>query len=213
MHPVAVVEQRRRSAKLVGKQSVESSIQPRQKRVIPLVEVDEIGGSPRIEPVSPLRETARRPRFRELLSGEDENNVPPFVSQRHSVGERTLPYDPPDVHPQRLVHPRTCSVEVLVAKGTHHAEKFPLCTFARHTREKTDDPWHGRWPLDRRDRHGIACQSQRIEKAGGIVETSVIIWSRREDLNAPSADWNSAALALSYTGAQPVSLRTTSREH
>lgn len=25
-------------------------------------------------------------------------------------------------------------------------------------------------------------------------------WSRREDLNAPSADYNSAALTLSYTG-------------
>jgi hypothetical protein len=36
-----------------------------------------------------------------------------------------------------------------------------------------------------------------LEGANGLI---VIFWSRREDLNAPSADYSSAALPLSYTG-------------
>ena len=33
-----------------------------------------------------------------------------------------------------------------------------------------------------------------------LVGLSIVVWSRREGFNAPSADYNSAALALSYTG-------------
>ena len=77
-----------------------------------------------IKPVSPLLEAASRPRLRELLPGKDENDVPPFVPERHSVGEGILPHDPADVHPQRLVHPHACPVEVLVAKGLDHLEKL-----------------------------------------------------------------------------------------
>jgi hypothetical protein len=36
-----------------------------------------------------------------------------------------------------------------------------------------------------------------LEREEDIVFRS---WSRREDLNTPSADYNSAALTLSYTG-------------
>ena len=36
--------------------------------------------------------------------------------------------------------------------------------------------------------------------SGGKWPIALWEWSRREDLNAPSADYGSAALTLSYTG-------------
>jgi hypothetical protein len=41
------------------------------------------------------------------------------------------------------------------------------------------------------------------------IADRIKIWSRREDLNAPSADYNSAALPLSYTGVGKSLSRTT----
>ena len=40
----------------------------------------------------------------------------------------------------------------------------------------------------------------RPGKAPALIFTESQTWSRREDLHAPSADYDSAALSLSYTG-------------
>src|SRR5260370_33194038 len=110
-----------------------------------VVGVDEIGGSLRLDIMSLLFESPSRPRLREFLSRKNENDIPSFVTKRHSLRERALPGSPPHIDPQRLISPRTYRVERLVAKGFDHPEQFCLGLFARHFCDKTNDSWH--WPL------------------------------------------------------------------
>ena len=67
VHPVPIVEQRRRSTRPVRQESVEPSVQSRRKGMVILVEVDEIGGALRVEVMPTLLEAARRTRLGELL--------------------------------------------------------------------------------------------------------------------------------------------------
>src|SRR5207245_6600591 len=108
------------SAGAVGQQYIELSVQSRRKRRVLVIEVNEIGRPAVINPVSPLLQAESRPRLAELLSGKNENDVPPFIPERHSVGEGILPRGPPYVRPQRLINPRPRYVERLMAKGIEH---------------------------------------------------------------------------------------------
>jgi hypothetical protein len=69
----------------------------------------------------------------------------------------------------------SCSMEGLMEHGPDHASDKIVRIFAKRRHKKTRYSWHT-IPPGRR------------------------YWSRREELNAPSAEYFSAALALSYTG-------------
>src|SRR5205807_7587987 len=92
VHPVPVIEQRRRSAGPVRQESVEPSVQSRRKGGVILVKVHEIGGALEVKLVSPLLQAASRPRLGELLPGKVENEDPPFVPERQPIGEGLIPY-------------------------------------------------------------------------------------------------------------------------
>jgi hypothetical protein len=53
-------------------------------------------------------------------------------------------------------------------------------------------------------------ETRVIKRLSGLLTTS-LRWSRRGDLNAPSAEYNSAALALSYTGSSNILYYSISR--
>ena len=100
VHPVPVVEERRRSECAVRQEPVEPSVQARWKGGVFLVEVDEIRGACRLDSMAPLLETASGPRLGELLPRKDENDIPSFIVERHSVGKGILPDGPPHINPK-----------------------------------------------------------------------------------------------------------------
>ena len=71
---------------------------------------------------------------------------------------------------------------------TIHVVAGGIKTFAQH------------WPGHLRERRQISLRVDGTEDASYSRQVSRLNWSRREDLNTPSADYKSAALALSYTG-------------
>ena len=108
-----------------------------------LVYMDKIGGTLAIERVSPLFETPSSPGFRVFLSTKDENDVTSFVLDRHSVRERIFPGDPPYIHSEGFVDPRSGGVKRFVAKGRNHPKQLLFGLLARHLGEKANDSRHG----------------------------------------------------------------------
>ncbi len=84
VHPVAVIEERRRSASPGGQQSMKSSVQSRRKSRIVLVEVQEIGRAGRFTLVA-VPPVAVGPRLGKILSGKNERDIAPLVAKRHAV--------------------------------------------------------------------------------------------------------------------------------
>jgi hypothetical protein len=66
---------------------VESPIQTSRKGWVFLREMDQIGGSALIEGVPAFFEAPGNSRFWKFLPGKDQNYIPAFVAERHSVGE------------------------------------------------------------------------------------------------------------------------------
>ena len=77
-----------------------------------------------------------------LLSGKGEDYVSLFVSQRHSVGERTLPVNPARVNSQRLVGPEARKVKAFVEEGLHHSLDLDFRALPGQAGYATDYTWH-----------------------------------------------------------------------
>ena len=69
--------------------------------------------------------------LREILSGENQNHVPQFVTQGHSVGEGVSQRGPTQVEPEGLIDISSGSVEGLVSKRLDHAQHLRLSNCAR----------------------------------------------------------------------------------
>src|SRR6202048_2061399 len=121
---------------------MEHPIQAGKEGRVLFVKMDEIGGSVYIECMTPLLEAASCSGLRVLLPRKDENDIPAFVTERHSIGKGILPRNPSNVDSQGLIRPRSRAVERLVAYALNHACQLLLRTFGRHTCDKTDDSRH-----------------------------------------------------------------------
>jgi hypothetical protein len=75
-----------------------------------------------------------------------------------------------------------------------HSSQLRLRPMARHFSHQSNDSWH--ISSIQTGEYG----PHRSWFYGWRGPLRARIWSRREDLNAPSAEYESAALALSYTG-------------
>src|SRR5437016_2900621 len=144
MHPVPVVEEHRRLACSVCQEPMKAAVQAFRKTGVLLVKVDEIRRPLRLERMPPLFEAVCDPWFRVFLSGKGKNDIPAFVREWHTVGERVLPRCPSDVYPHAAINPRPRFVERLVAQRLDHPLQLGLSAFARHFGNQTNDPWHGR---------------------------------------------------------------------
>ena len=94
--------------------------------------MSQIGRPVHVKIVPLLLQTLNRAGLREFLSGKDKNDVSPFITQWHAVGERILSRDPADVYPHRLILPGACHVKVLVTQCLDHLEELSFRAFARH---------------------------------------------------------------------------------
>ena len=143
VHPVAVIEEGDGSACAVREQAMKPSVQARGKSGVFLIEVDKIGGALRRQGMTALLEASSGPRFREFFPGEDQNDIPSFIRERHTVGEGVLPHDPPNVNSGGLIDPSSDAIESLVAKGFDHPQQLRLGPFPRHFGHQTNDSRHG----------------------------------------------------------------------
>jgi hypothetical protein len=125
---------------------LEPSVQARWERTVFLVEVDEIGGSFRLERMPPLLEAASGPWLGILLAGKDENDIASFIAEWHPVGEGIPPHSPPHVHSQVLINASSRHIEGLVTKGLNHSEQLRFGPFARHSGGEAYDSRHGVFP-------------------------------------------------------------------
>src|SRR5579871_2070912 len=107
-------------------------------------------------------------------------HIAAFVGERHAVGEGVFDGRPSDVNSQGFVGPRTARVKRLMPLRLEHPADLRLRHGSRRFRDDPDDSWHTLF-----DQEG---------GLGSLCETSY--WSRREGLNAPPADYDSAALPI-----------------
>src|SRR5438309_6640700 len=102
----------------------------------------QIGGSPGTEIVSLLLQPLSRSRVRELLPGDDKDNVSAFVAQRHSIGEGKLPGNPTHIDTQGLLCPQAGNIEILTIESFNHLEKLLFRPLARHLSDNPNNSRH-----------------------------------------------------------------------
>src|SRR5579862_7266010 len=189
----------------VRQQSMKIPVQARGKSGLLFVDMHKIRRAILPDRVPALPELAPDFGVGKLLSGKDESDILSFVSNGHCIRKRIFYGCPPDIHPQGFIHPRASVIKRLVANGLNHPQHLRLGPFTRHVCNKTDDSWHieygSGWEVQTAP--GIFLLVGKSVTVTNIYFTGLLrirIWSRREELNAPSAEYDSAALTLSYTG-------------
>lgn len=88
---------------------------------------------------------------------------------------------------------------MLILHGSNHRLRKPLTLIGGSTTDDSYYSWHFVSIVDLK----LADQQSQFCAKGehtAYVVPRTVRWSRREDLNTPSAENNSAALQLSYTG-------------
>src|SRR5208283_4793378 len=111
-----------------------------------------------------------------------------FITKRHPVREGILTRHPTGVYAGTRVNRRPRIVKRLVAKGVNHLSQLLLRTVKGHLRYETNYSWH---ISSIRSRRGWTSSIVilRVVSRGSRIKS----WSRREELNAPSAEYDSAA--------------------
>ena len=92
-----------------------------------------------------------------------------------------------------------------MAETFQHPQQLRLGPLTGHSGYQASETRHVRFFLA----YATNISDRFVYFAGGKLGPTFKSWSRREDLNAPSADHYSAALSLSYTGLSEPRGRTT----